>query len=623
MTASWISRGTVLIHLGRHHFAFFRGYLDGLDLRQLWKRYIEPSMAEPTGSTDTNDVRTARALVSWISEQLVVAARRTGIGSAARVLRMSPEKLAAPRGHDVPELKEFQETRDPHQMFSEQELLELFEEEYGNVASDSRRRAKRNKRLRARQLAILNQLEAQVGADPRLSDGVDGWLDPAIAKRLIAANILSLDELVKVIDGYGFRWYTKVPRVGVNAAQYIVEWLLLPETAEALGVTLSIRSIRPRNSISKSMLPALPCRSDIVPIEQFKVPHGLDGAFGTNRGQHSSLGVRNDVEAINAWLARSKPGSHTARVYRKESERFVLWSVLEAGKAISSLTVEDCIAYREFLCRLGLDTEEAWTQRFRIRQDRWIGQRGIDRFSTRWRPFEGPLSPSSQKTALVILQSMMQWLCDHGYLHYNPFKTMPRLERGPERLEGLRALTVVEWQIAKDYLASMPRDDRYFRLRLILALASSTGCKLAELSSLRRGDMVSSVRGEEQDMRFELIICGKGDVTRRVWLNRQVATEIESHFQRRGFACLAKVPAGAPLIATLETAKRAVANEVALSPSRIYKVLKTFFEEVATSVNERDTSLAARYRRMSTHWLRHTFATHGIYDDSGLETVRD
>ena len=48
MPANWISRGTVLVQLGRHHFAFFRGYLDGLDLRQLSERYIETNAAHFT-----------------------------------------------------------------------------------------------------------------------------------------------------------------------------------------------------------------------------------------------------------------------------------------------------------------------------------------------------------------------------------------------------------------------------------------------------------------------------------------------------------------------------------------------------------------------------------------------
>jgi site-specific recombinase XerD len=619
MPANWISRGTVLIQLGRHHFAFFRGYLDGLDLGQLSERYIETDIAH-SGSTD---LRTAKSLIAWIIEQLTVTARRTGNAAGLRIIRMPPEKLAAEKHTDVPDLDEFREARDPHQMFSERELLELFEQEYGHPGAGADRRFKRNKRLRDRQMAVLNRLEMLVQADPRLEDGVDGWLDPAIAKRLVAAGINTVEDLVRTIESHGFRWYAKVPRIGIKAAGYVSEWLILPETTTALGVTLSVRSVRPRKQIRPEMLPALPRRGGIAPIEQFDVPQGLSGAFGSNRGERSSLSARNDLEAINSWLTRRKPGSHTVRAYRKEAERFLLWAVLEAGKALSSLTVEDCISYRDFLWRIGREPEDQWGQRFRIPQADWMGPRGIDRFSVRWRPFEGSLSESSQKTALVILQGMMQWLCDQNYLHNNPFKALPHLASRREGMDISRALTVDEWSATKAYLVSMEKNQKYFRLRFILALAYSTGCRLAELTSLRRSDLISFVRAGEHETQWELIVVGKGDKVRRVQLNRLVVAEIEMYFQKRGHDSFTGVSPDTPLIAAVPTNKGVRLPESPLSPARVYKVLKDFFAEVADATEASNPLLADKYRRVSTHWLRHTFATHGIHSGIGLETIRD
>lgn len=619
MPANWISRGTVLIQLGRHHFAFFRGYLDGLDLRQLSERYIETDIAR-SGSTD---LRTTRSLIAWIIEQLTVTARRTGNAAGLRVIRMPPEKLAGGMRANVPDLDDFREERDPHQMFSERELLDLFEQEYGQPGSTADRRSKRNKRLRDRQIAVLNRLEALVQADPRLEDGVDGWLDPAIARRLVAAGIYTVEDLVRTIEAHGFRWYAKVPRIGIKAAGYVCEWLMLPETAAALGVTLSIRSTRPRKQIRPEMLPALPRRAGIAPIEQFDVPLALSGAFGSNRGERSSLGARNDLEAINTWLTRLKPGGHTLRAYRKEAERFLLWAVLEAGKALSSLTVEDCISYRDFLWRIGRESEDEWQQRFRIPQADWMGPRGIDRFSVRWRPFEGSLSESSQKTALVILQGMMQWLCDQNYLHNNPFKALPHLASRREGMDISRALTIGEWSATKAYLASMQKDQKYFRLRFILALAYSTGCRLNELTSLKRRDLVSFYRAGEQEGQWELIVVGKGDKVRRVQLNRLVVAETELYFQARGYGTFTDASPDAPLIATVPTNKGTYRHESPLSAARVYKVLKDFFGELACATESQDPVLAEKYRRVSTHWLRHTFATHAIHSGIGLETIRD
>ncbi|MET0961626.1 MAG: phage integrase family protein [Noviherbaspirillum sp.] len=620
MAATWISRGTVLIQLGRHHFAFFRGYLNGLDLRQLTERYIQSGQAELSGA---GDLKAARSLVSWIEEQLMVAARRTGNASAARVLRMAPDKLGAQGSLDVPYLEEFRAERDPHQMFSERELLELFEHEYGDQTAGSERRAKRNARLHARQIAVLARLEEMVTADPRLEDGVAGWLDPAIARRLLDAGIRTLRELVVMIEAHGFRWYTKVPRIGIRAAQHIVEWLLLPETEAALGVRLPLRAIRPRKDIPATMLPEHARRQGIVPIEQFELPAAMRGAPCPNHAGACMIAARDDREAIMAWLARSIPGSNTARSYRKESERLLLWAVLEARTPVSSLTVEHCIAYRDFLQKLGRESREAWAQQFRIPQDRWLGPRGIDRFSSRWRPFEGPLSPSSQKTALVVVQSLMQWLCRQNYLNNNPFKKLPFAESKKFERSRPRALTPVEWQYATDYLASRPANERYDRLQIILALAYGAGCSLAEISSLRRSNIASLVQIEGKDTQWEINVAGKGKMPRNVQINEQVVAWIESHFRRRGYASLATVPACTPLIAAVPGVRSDDRGEASISAARIYMILKSFFNEVATSAALEDAELVATYRCVSPRWLQKTFAARGMDKGAGRKIQVD
>ena len=70
-----------------------------------------------------------------------------------------------------------------------------------------------------------------------------------------------------------------------------------------------------------------------------------------------SGGIRNDYEAwfgndqkaIESWLATKSGSPHTSRAYRKEAERLILWAIVERGRALSSLTTEDAIAYRAFL----------------------------------------------------------------------------------------------------------------------------------------------------------------------------------------------------------------------------------------------------------------------------------
>lgn len=621
MAAAWIERGTVLIKLGRHHFAFYRGYLDGLELRPLANRYLETHIDDPA-----IDLRVAKTMVKWIWAQLMVTARRTGNTSAAKLLRVAPEALRIEYAAHVPTLEQFREERDPDEMYSEQDLIELFQDEFGKPDARLERRTQRNARIRSKQLAVLGRLEALVNADPHLDDGVDGWLDPALARRLIAVDLHTIRDLMMAINSHGFHWYAKVPRIGVKAAQQIVEWLMLPETLASLGATLNARGIYPRKALTPALLQAepAPLKTAIVPIEKFLVPHELSGAFGENRGERPSLSAKNDLEAITVWLSRRDRKSHTFRAYRKEAERFLLWSILEAQKPISSLTVEDCIGYRNFLWYLGRQTREEWGKTYRIPQDKWLGNRGIGRFSPRWRPFEGPLSASSQKTALVIIQSMMSWLVEQDYLHNNPFRALPHLAKRPvDGIDVSRALTVDTWKTVKAYLSLMEPDQRYYRLRFVLALAYSTGCRLSELVALRRSDMRSFTRAGESELQWEIVVIGKGDVRRMVQLNSHVVAEIRSYLAVRGHASLADVPPTAPLIAALPLPGVAGTADDPLSAMRLYKVLKGFFVEVARSVEDDNREMASTIRNASTHWLRHTFATHGIHNGMSLATVRD
>jgi hypothetical protein len=87
-----------------------------------------------------------------------------------------------------------------------------------------------------------------------------------------------------------------------------------------------------------------------VPWESLQVPHEVDGSQGTFRAPKATcaLDADNDYEAVQTWLALHESPA-TQRTYRKEAEHLILWAIVERGRALSSLTTEDAIAYRAFL----------------------------------------------------------------------------------------------------------------------------------------------------------------------------------------------------------------------------------------------------------------------------------
>lgn len=84
------------------------------------------------------------------------------------------------------------------------------------------------------------------------------------------------------------------------------------------------------------------------------------------------------------WLALHETAS-PQRAYRKEAERLILWAIVERGRALSSLTTDDAIAYRAFVRRPAP-------------RERWIGP-PRPRDSVEWRPFSGGLSARSSAYA--------------------------------------------------------------------------------------------------------------------------------------------------------------------------------------------------------------------------------
>jgi site-specific recombinase XerD len=121
----------------------------------------------------------------------------------------------------------------------------------------------------------------------------------------------------------------------------------------------------------------------------------------------------------------------------------------------------------------------------------------------------------------------------------------------------------------------------------------------------------------------EIGVTGKGNKKRWVQLNPQVVNEIRNYFRYRGHDSWRNVPKETPLIAALPVPGRPGTPYDPLTSSRLYQVLKAFFAEVDRSVSEDDFDTARKLNSASTHWLRHTFATHGIHNGMTLETIRE
>ena len=187
--------------------------------------------------------------------------------------------------------------------------------------------------------------------------------------------------------------------------------------------------------------PSLP-RLEQLPV--FIQAQTLDEFQGTNRAdtQLCQLRAKNDYEAIYCWLHEYQHKPTTYRLYQKEAERLLLWCIFQQRKAFSSLDREDLETYFNFL-------SDPQPKRF------WCaapGGRGNKRGDVNWRPFAGPLSPSTKTTAITIIHSLLAYLTDARYLVFNPLTLMRKRHHPTQNIEEQalkvqeRILEIDEWQ---------------------------------------------------------------------------------------------------------------------------------------------------------------------------------
>ena len=591
--------------LHRGHFALFRGHLEGLDTATLAERYLEPGL----------DLRLAKRTLEWIRGELRLIARQAGHLREDAVLKRDVGQM--PQAAGGIDLVAFAD-RYPADFYTEAELQELFEREVGSSGSKAEERRARLLRRQREALALLEELARP---DPTLDDPIEAWLDRPLITHLQAAGLVTFRELISAINGFGFRWWRRVPGVGETKSAWLLKWL--QDHEESLSQSIGPHALVTRSALpSPALMDIVPPGTAIVPLEKFELPEELSGITGTNRApqERCKLEANDDRAAINAWLGMQIEGSHTWRAYRREAERFLLWAVVQRSKALSSLTAEDCAAFRDFLAEVQP-------------KGRWVGPR-VQRWSPLWRPFFEPgkidpdtpygLSASSRKTAVIILRSMCEWLTRLHYLDSNPWDGVRDTVPSRRPLKTEHSLTEDQWLQLEAYAAGLPPNEAGHRMRFIVSFAYRTGMRLSELIAATLGDLRQEwIRGSKEPAWF-LTVVGKGQRERLVPLPPEVMTLLGVYLLERGIPLqLAHASGATPLIAPLcSTVKRiGLAPTGGISASGLYQLLKAFFARVALSVD--DLADADRLLRASTHWMRHSFATHMLAAGEHVEVVQE
>ena len=307
--------------------------------------------------------------------------------------------------------------------------------------------------------------------------------------------------------------------------------------------------------------------------------------------------AKTDIDAVLTWLREYESSPHTFTNYRKEAERLLYWTQ-DRGKTLGALSRDDLMDYQRFLA----NPQPA---------EKWVAP-AKPRSHPDWKPFTGPLSASSQRQALTILNTLFKYLREAGYLAANPL-ALARLgkRRVPASPTIDRNLEPTLWQKVWSSLDTLPNDTpraarQNARARWLLSLLYLTGARRAEVAQAVMGDIYP------RNGMWWWRVVGKGNKVGDIPVGEDLLAALAQYRQHLGLGVLPQLGEQQPLVGRLS----AKGQVMPLTDRHICGLVKAVFARTAAQCRATEPAMAAKLEAASTHWLRHTSATHQL--DAGV-----
>jgi len=361
----------------------------------------------------------------------------------------------------------------------------------------------------------------------------------------------------------------------------------------------------------------------LSPLGEILVLDTLTGRDGSNRSRagHCQIGADTDQEAVMAWLARYADSPNTFANARREAERLLLWALTERSKPLSSLTHEDLLIFRRFLANP-------------YPAERWVMAPGrkAGRRDPAWRPFAGPLSDASIRQSMTVLNSLLSWLVEAGYLAGNPLSLSKRRRKAPSP-RVTRFLEADLWTAVRETIIALPQDTPrqravYARARWLFSLFFLAGLRISEVVGNGMGDFFMRTDAKTGEQRWWLQALGKGAKERMVPATTELMVELMAYRRLLELSDLPTLGEPSPLlfpVAWRRSKHPAPAWPVAMTRSAVHGIVKDVFDLTAERwlADGRGEAQAAKLRAASSHWLRHTAGTSLVNEGVNLTHVRD
>lgn len=331
-------------------------------------------------------------------------------------------------------------------------------------------------------------------------------------------------------------------------------------------------------------------------------PSSLLAVGPRETGADDALGAQTDAQAAAVWIrAKGNRTGNTFEAYRREAIRLLLW-LDENGLSLKEMKVDHAHLFYAHLA----NPPAHWLRSRKPPRNQVLSPTQL---------LVGPLSASSVAQTRSILGGMCSYLQNAGYLRFNVFKLSSKPAVVVSEHQE-RALHFDSWFWLWEWVCALPGGDARrlastARARWLFALLYHSGLRREEAAHGVMGDFVRTDNG------WFLRVLGKGLKERMVAVNSVLLRELMRY--RRSWA-LAEFPYPGekfPLVASINVGAR----DRALTPRSIGLIIQGLAKAAAGDCP--DQHVRDQIIRMTTHWMRHTNATHRLAAGAALETTQD
>ncbi len=367
----------------------------------------------------------------------------------------------------------------------------------------------------SRRVEALSSIEQLGQGRPLPTHQVSLWFGPSLARRLLAAELHTIADVVSLANRRGSSWWRHVPRIGRHSAETIVRWL--GNQQAMFDVKLQAFVSAPSEIVSRGALLAASLGANMphpVPLELMLEPAGLDSLKDA---------LAEDLRSVREWVAARQEKPNTWKSYRREAERILLWCARQ-NRSLRSLTTADLDSYRSFL----LNPQPS---------SFWCGP-ASQRDKVHWRPFEGPLRTSSCDAALRVIRSLLRglraeapWKRSHSLpqsavREVNASAPAPACT-DPAEADPAFGETIVRFLDWRGGEVPSPGQRAAHAAALLIA---RHGLRIVELPSFRLGDLAPSNDGPPRLTSHAKSEARRGEIE----LASDVWAALQAHWDERG-----------------------------------------------------------------------------------------